>query len=85
MDQKIPVRVPDLVLIDKDKRNCNTVDFSVSAEHRLKVRESEKSDKYMDVAKSLWNMKITAIPIIVGALETISRNLEMRFDELGRR
>ena len=36
----------------------------------LKLKESEKKDKYIDLArelKKLWNVKVTVIPIVIGA------------------
>ena len=35
----------------KKKRTCRIVDFEVSADHRVKLKESEKRDKYLDFAK----------------------------------
>ena len=51
------------------------MDFAVSADHRVKLKESEKKDKYLDLAKELknrWNMKVTIIPIVIGALGTVT-------------
>ena len=45
----------------------------------------EKLDKYFDLTrelKKLWNMKVTVIQIIVRALDTISKNVEKRLEEL---
>ena len=42
------------------------VDFAILANHRLKLKENEKKDKYLDLArelKKLWNMKVTFILI----------------------
>ena len=42
-------------------------------------------DKYQDFAgepKKLWNMKVTVIPIIVDALETVPNNFKKRLCEL---
>ena len=53
------------------------VDFAVPAEYRIKLKEIEK-DKYFDPAielKMLWNMKMTIIPIIIGALGTVTEGL----------
>ena len=52
--------------------------FAVPADHRVKLKESEKRDKYIDVTrelKKLWNMKVTFILIIIGALATITKGL----------
>ena len=32
---------------------CWTVDFAVLAEHRVKLKESEKKDKYLALAREL--------------------------------
>ena len=40
--------------------------------------ESEKEDKYLGLAwelKKLWNMKVTFIQIVIGALGTVSKGL----------
>ena len=52
------------------------MDFAVPVDHRVKLKESEKRDKYLDVArelKKLWNMKVTIIPIVIGALGTVTK------------
>ena len=49
------------------------MDFAVPVDHRVKWKESEKKDKYVDLArelKKLWNMKVTFIPIVIGAIAT---------------
>ena len=33
------------------KRTCQIVDFAVPADHRVKLKESEKKDKYLDLAR----------------------------------
>ena len=54
------------------------MDFPVPADYWVKLKESEKKDRYLDVVmelKKLWNMKVTVIPIVTGALGTITRRL----------
>ena len=78
MDHQISTRRPDLIIINKKKRTCKIVDFAVSADHRVKLKECEKKDKYLDLArelKKLWNMKVTIIPIIIGAFGTVTKGL----------
>ena len=43
-DHLISARRPDLMVVNK-KKNCRTVDFAVPADHRVKLKESEKRDK----------------------------------------
>ena len=44
----------------KKKRICKIVDFAVTADHRIKPKEYEKKDKYLNLArewKKLWTMQ----------------------------
>ena len=85
MDQLISARRTEIIIINKKKRTCKIVDFAVSAYHRIKLKENEKKDKYLDLArelKKLWNMKETFIPIVVGALGTITEELLKRLEDL---
>ena len=52
-DHLIPARRPDLIIINKRKRICKIVDFAVPADHRINPKESEKKDKYLDLASEL--------------------------------
>ena len=59
--------------INNKKKTCHLVDFAVSADNQVKVKESEKIYKYLDLArelKKLWNMKVKVVPIVIGALGT---------------
>ena len=89
-DHIISTRRPDLIIINKKrkrkkKRTCKIVDFAVPADHRIKLKESEKKDKYLDLArelKKLWNMKVTIIPIVIGAFGTVTKGSLKRLEEL---
>ena len=52
-DHLIPARRPDLIIINKRKRICKIADFAVPAHHRINLKESEKKDKYLDLAREL--------------------------------
>ena len=52
-DHLISPRRPDLIIINKKERIFKIVDFAVSAEHRKKLKECEKKDKYLDLAREL--------------------------------
>ena len=54
------------------------VDFAVPADHRIKLKESEKKDNYFDLArklKRLWNMEVNIIPIVISAFGTVTKRL----------
>ena len=53
--------------------------------YRVKLKESEKKNNYLALArelKKLWNMKVTVIPIVVGALGTVTKVLVKGLEEL---
>ena len=50
------------------------IDFAVLADYRVKLKEWENIDKSLRpclrTKKKLWNMKVTVISIVIGALWT---------------
>ena len=68
------------------KRICKIVDFAVRADHRINLKESEKKDKYLDLArelkKKLRYMKVTIVPIVIGALGIITKGLLKDLEDL---
>ena len=81
----IPARRPDLIMIIKKERICKIVDFAVPANHKINRKECEKNDKYLELArelKMLWNMKLTIVPIVVGALGTTTKGLLKDLEDL---
>ena len=74
-DHLISARRPNLKIINK-KRTCKIVDFAVLADHRIKLKECEKKDKYFDLArelKKLLNMQVTIISVVIGAFGTVTK------------
>ena len=56
----------------KKKRTCRIVDFAVSVDNRIKLKESEMKYKYPDLAREfeeLWNVMLTVVPIVISAME----------------
>ena len=86
-DHLIPVRTPDHIIINnqKKKRICKIVDFAVPADHRINLKESERKDKYLDLARELtklWSIRVTTVPIITGALSTITKGILKGLEDL---
>ena len=81
-DHLIPARRSDLIIINKKKkkRTCKIVDFAVPADHRIKLKECEKKDKYLELArelkKKLCNMKV------IGAFGTVTKGLLKGMEDL---
>ena len=85
-DHVIQARRPDVILIDKEKKECKLIDFAIPYDSRVNEKEMEKIEKYQDLAREvqkLWNMRTKVIPIIIGALGTTPKKLSKRLDDLG--
>ena len=84
-DHLISARRPNLIIINKLKRTCKIVDFAVPADHRIKLKQCEKKDKYLDLArelKKLWNIHVTIISIVIGAFGTVTKGLLKGLEDL---
>ena len=80
-DHLIPARRPYLIIINKKKKICKIVDFAVPVDHRINLKESEKKDLAREL-KELWNMKVTIVPIVIGALGSITEGLLKGLEDL---
>ena len=83
-DHLILARRPDLIKINKKKRICKIVDFSIPAD-RINLKESEKKAKYLNLArelKKLCNMKVTIVPVVIDVLGTIPKGLLKGLEDL---
>ena len=61
------------------------MDFAVPADHRGKLKECKKKDKFVDLdreSKKLWNMKVTIIPIENGDFGTVTKELVQGLEDL---
>ena len=47
------LRRPDLMITNKIKKICQIIDFALPFDLRIKLKECEKRDKYIDLAKEL--------------------------------
>lgn len=53
-------------------------------DHWVKLKESEKLDKYLDHAKKLrkvWNVKVTVIPFVIRLLGRVPNGCEKSWEE----
>ena len=57
------------------------MELFVPADHKLKIKEREKINEYLDLAReqnNLWNMIMIMTPVVVGALGIIHKRLKKR-------
>ena len=75
-DKRLPHNRPDIVVIDKEKKECHIIDVACPGDSRIVLKEEEKIDKYRDLGieiKALWRLKkVLIVPVVIGALGSIS-------------
>ena len=87
-DHLISARKPDLIIINKKKKkeeNLQNCGLCCPAYHRIKLKECEKRDKYLNLArefKKRWNMKVTITLIVIGAFGTVNKGLLKCLEDL---
>ena len=58
----------------------NNNNFAAPADHRIKLKECEKKDKYLDLA---WELKkVTIIPIVIVEFGTVTKELLKGLEDL---
>ena len=60
-----------VIIIWKKKENCRLTDFAFPADSRINIKESIKTDNYLNLIRELrklWNRRVTVIPILIGEL-----------------
>ena len=78
-------RRPDLVAVGKKERSCKIIDFVVLGNSRIEGKKEDKIAKYKDLGRELqkvWNVKVRAIPLVVGYLGAIPKQLGNRLTQI---
>jgi hypothetical protein len=73
----IPNNKPDIIIRDNEKGTCMLIDAAIPGGRNVSKKEAEKILKYKDLTteiQRMWNVKIRAIPVIIGATGTISNS-----------
>lgn len=68
---------PDITLIHKDKQKWTLIDIAVPVYQNITRTEEKKVEKYQELAYEIrrihGGLKVTIIPIVIGALGSISK------------
>ena len=84
-DKKIKHRRPDIVILQKQTNKTAIIDIACPMDHNVYQKEEEKINNYNELAfelEKLWKTKTTIIPIVIGSLGTVSKNLEQNLVKL---
>ena len=85
-DKKIKHRRPDLVVVNKEEGKTLLIDVACPMDHNIQSKEKEKVDHYLELKfelERLWNTKIEIVPIIIGALGSVTENLQTSLKKIG--
>ena len=85
-DHVIQHRRPDIVVVEKEAKRTWVIDIAVPGDSRVDDKETEKIDKYQDLAREirkLWKTDVKVVPIVVGGLGTIPKKLQKHLSNLG--
>ena len=67
------------------KKECTLVDIPVPSDTNIVSKTSEKICKYRDLQIKIlrcWNMSTKVVPIVVGALGTVGKDLSLKLSTL---
>ena len=76
-DRTIPNNKPDIIIRDNEKGTCMLINFEISGDRNVIKKEAENVLKYKDLTieiQRMWNVKTKVIPVIIGAIGTISKS-----------
>ena len=77
---------PDVIVIDKDKKDWTLVDFSVPWDKNVIVKEDERINNYSPLTheiRKLHKVKTRIVPVVVGALGVVSKRFSGYLKQLG--
>ena len=74
------------MIVHKKEGKCEIIDIAVTGDKRVMSKENEKVENYSELRRELrkiWNLReVRVIPVVVGALGMISRNLKSWLEKL---
>ena len=68
-----------MIIVGKTNKKAQVVDLAVPEDHRIKISQQSEIENYQDLKrelKMLWNLKISVVPKVIGALGAILKSLE---------
>ena len=85
-DREIRHRRPDIVIQKKKAKETIIVDIAVPRDSNALQKETEKYEKYQDLAreiKRIWKSRTKVVPVVVGTLGSVSKKLAGHLEQIG--
>ena len=83
-DKHLTHNTPDITVVEN--KQVWLIDVAIPGDSRLEQKENEKVTNYHDLRvelQSLWKKKATVVPIVVGALGAIPKDLNSNLEKIG--
>jgi hypothetical protein len=83
-DKHLAHNIPDITVVEK--KQVWLIDVAIPGDSRIQQKEVEKITKYQDLkieVERLWQKKAAVVPVVIGALGAIPRDLEKHLKTLG--
>ncbi len=84
-DKQVMANQPDIVIIDKHKKEATIIDVAIPNDSNIKKKEQEKVEKYQPLREELqriWKVKSKVVPVVVGALGAVTPVLQKWLKEI---
>ena len=73
--------------MEKEEKVCKITDIAIPGNNRVAEKEREKAEKYQVLKREIARIgsmtKAEVIPVVVGAVGTITKNLEKWIEKIG--
>ena len=84
-DKLVMANQPDIVVVDKHRKRAAVIDVAIPSDSNIRKKEHEKLEKYQGLKEQLekmWGMKVTVVPVVVGALGAVTPKLDAWLQEI---
>ena len=84
-DKQVRANQPDIVIVDKDKKEATIIDIAIPNDVNIREKEHEKIDKYQPLSEELrriWKVKTNVVPVVVGSLGAVTPTHQQWLDKI---
>ena len=83
-DKHLAHNIPDITVVEK--KRVWIIDVAIPGDGRIEEKELEKISKYQDLKieiERLWEKQATVVPVVIGSLGAIPRDLRKHLRTIG--
>ena len=83
-DKHLGHSIPDITVVEK--KRVWIIDVAIPGDGRIEDNEMEKISKYQDLKieiERLWEKQATVVPVVIGSLGAIPRDLKKHLKTIG--